>query len=113
MQPDELTQAARQVLPASVPDSGTAGRQILSQIMHPAGLGAGAAGVTALAGFAPLAAAGLGASALYTKAGMKAATQGIHPIVKALRRGAPYDPNATEDVIRNLIGRTTTAAGTD
>ena len=106
MQDDPLTQAARQVLPNTIPDTGTAGRALLGQMLHPAGLGAGTAAAAGATGFVAPAVAALGASALYTKAGLKGATQGIHPLVKALRgRGRPYDPNVVEDVIRNVTGR--------
>lgn len=110
MQPDELAQAARQVLPNTIPDSGTAGRAALANMLHPAGLGAGAAATAGLAGFTAPALAAAGIAGLYTKPGLKMATQGIHPLVKALR-GSPatYDPNNIEDIIRNLTGRTAAA----
>jgi hypothetical protein len=116
MKPDDLTEAARQVLPTTVSDSGTAGRQVLANMIHPAGLGAGGAAAAGLAGFGPAAIAGLGTAALYTRPGLKAATQGVHPLVKALRAklsSGPYDPNKIEEIINNLTGRGITAAGTE
>jgi hypothetical protein len=116
MKPDDLAEAARQVLPTTVSDSGTAGRQVLANMIHPAGLGAGGAAAAGLAGFVPAAIAGLGTAALYTRPGLKAATQGVHPLVKALRAKlsqGPYDPNKIEEIIRNLTGRGITAAGTE
>jgi len=116
MKPDDLTEAARQVLPTTVSDTGTAGRQILANLVHPAGLGAGGAAAAGLAGFGPAALAGAGAAAMYTRSGLKAATQGVHPLVKALRAKlspGPYDPNKIEEIIRNLTGRGITASGTE
>jgi hypothetical protein len=116
MKPDDLTEAARQVLPTTVADSGTAGRQILANVLHPEGLGAGGAAAAGLAGFMPAAIAGAGAAAMYTRPGLKAATQGVHPLAKALRAKlsqGPYDPNKIEDIIRNLTGRGITATGTE
>jgi hypothetical protein len=107
---DPLTEAARRVLPASIPDSGTAGRQILANLLHPAGVGAATAGATtALGGFGPLAAAALGAGALYTKPGLKMVAEGpSHMIARALR-GGRYDPESLEQLVRNIAGRSATA----
>lgn len=107
---DPLAQAGRQVLPSAIPDSGTAGRTILANMLHPVGLGAGLAGASGAAGFAAPAVAALGASALYTKPGLRAATEGIHPLLQALRRGRPYDSTAVEDTMHNLIGRASAQA---
>lgn len=117
MQPDQLTEAARQVLPTTVPDSGTAGRQIFAKMVTPerAGAGAGAAAV-GLGGFGPAAAAALGAGAMYTRPGLKALTSGAHPLIEALRAKLTkqaYDPDTIEQIIRNLSGRSITAAGTE
>ena len=112
MADDPVVQAARQVLPQTVPDSGTAGRQLLGQLLSPGnitGTGAAAAG---LAGFGAPALAAAGAAATYTKPGVKMLTQGVHPMIAALRKRlstGPYDPNQVEDIIRNLVGRSTTA----
>lgn len=109
MKPDPVTQAARQVLPLSVPDSGTAGRLIVGHALKPSGAGAATAATAGLMGMTPLALAAAGAGAMYTGPGLRAMTQGVHPIVKALRRSkAPYDPNNIEDIIRNLTARGTT-----
>jgi len=117
MQPDQLAEAGRQVLPTTVPDSGTAGRQIFGRLVMPEAAGAGAGiAATGLAGFGPAAAAGLGAAAMYTKSGLKGLTSGVHPLVEALRAKLTkqaYDPNQIEDIIRNLTGRGITAAGTE
>lgn len=110
MEPDELAQAARQVLPNTIPDSGTAGRAALANILHPTAIGAGTATTAGLMGFAPAAVGAAGIAGLYTKPGLKFATQGVHPLVKALRgQPAAYDPNNIEDIIRNLTGRAATA----
>jgi hypothetical protein len=114
--PNALVQAGRQVLPSTVPDSGTAGRQILANMLHPV-IGAGAVGGAALTGWAPAATAAAGAALAYTKPGLKGLTQGVHPLVQALRRklGATgqYSPEMTEDIINQVIGRTTTATETE
>ena len=111
MQPDELAQAGRQVLPNTIPDSGTAGRAALATWLQPSTLGAGTAAAAGLAGFTGPAIAAAGLAGLYTKPGLRMATQGMHPLVQALR-GHPqvYDPNSFEDLVRNLTGRATTAA---
>lgn len=124
---DPVTQAAKQILPDTVPDLGTAGRGILAHMLQPTGVGAGVAGAAALAGFGNLASAAALASALYTKPGLKAATFGVHPALKkmsenptvaALRNskilrkvsGAPkpYNADEVEQVMRNLTGRSIT-----
>ena len=117
MKPDQLTEAARQVLPNTVPDSGTAGRQIFGRLISPEAGGAGA-GVAAagLGGLGPAAIAALGAGAMYTKTGLKALTGGVHPLIEALRSKLTkkaYDPSQIEDILRNLSGRSITATGTE
>jgi hypothetical protein len=113
---DDVTQTARQVLPNSIPDSGTAGRTALLKLLSPAALGAGAAGTAGVAGYVPAAAAiGLG-SLMYTKPGLRAVTEGVHPLVDALRKKAgkqPLDPDELEATINNLIGRSVTASGAE
>ena len=114
MKPDQLTEAARQVLPTTVPDSGTAGRQIFGKLITPEAGGAGA-GVAAagISGLGPAAIAGLGAGAMYTKPGLRALTNGVHPLVEVLRAKLTkqaYDPNQIEDILRNLSGRSITAS---
>jgi len=104
---DAVTSAARQVLPSSIPDSGTAGRQILGDLLRsPGGAGTVAAGGAALGGFGVPAALAAG---MYTKTGSNAMTQGVHPLVRALRKGN-YNPDTMEDILRNILGRGTTAA---
>jgi hypothetical protein len=117
---DPVTEAAKQILPDSIPDTGTAGRGILAHMLTPSGAGAGAAGGLVLAGFGPAAAAAATAAALYTRPGLKAAVLGVHPTVKALRNkfGAgriagsqgpmmpsPYPVESIEDIMRSLAGR--------
>lgn len=116
MPEDPLAQAGRQVLPNSVPDSGTAGRQILANALHPA-IGAGAVGGAALAGWSPLALAGMSLAGAYSPTGFKGLTKGVHPLAEALRsklgRPGPYNPDLTEEALRNLIGRSVSASGTE
>lgn len=118
MQPDQITEAARQVLPNSVPDTGTAGRQLFANLVSPERLGAGTAVATGIGGMAPAAVAALGAGAMYTKTGLRALTEGAHPLVEVLRSKLPqqlrkgdYNPATAEAVARNLIGRSLAAAG--
>jgi hypothetical protein len=110
---DEVISAARQVLPSGVPDTGTAGREFINRLLTPTGLGAGTAyAASGVAGLAPLMYAGAGLAGLYTKTGLRGLTDGVHPMVKALRAKiskGPYDPNMTEEVLQNLIGRSSTA----
>lgn len=110
MEPDELVQAARQVMPNTVPDSGTAGRAVVAKLLTPTAVGAGTVAGAGVMGFAPAAAAGLGTMALYTKPGIRGLTQGVHPLVKRLRGGANYDYESVEDIIRNLSGRASSSA---
>lgn len=121
---DDVTLAAKQILPDTIPDTGTAGRGIIAHALTPSGAGAGTSAGLALGGFAPAATAAALVAGLYTRPGLKAATLGVHPVVKALRNNfgagriagpqgpmipAPYNVEAVEDIIRNLSGRTTTA----
>lgn len=122
---DDVTNAAKQILPDTVADTGTAGRGILAHLLRPTGAGAGVAAGSALAGFGAPAVAAAAAAALYSKTGLKAATQGVHPVIEALRnrmgagriagkagpmKPTQYNPQEIEDIIRNLSGRTITAA---
>ncbi len=116
LKPDDITKAAQYVLPNSIPDSGTAGRTLLEKFISPAGAGAATASSLGMAGMLPAAGAAAGLASLYTRPGLKAVTQGVHPLVTALRKKAgkaELDPDLLEDYIRNLSGRGVTAAGTE
>jgi hypothetical protein len=116
LKPDDITKAAQYVLPNSIPDSGTAGRNLFEKFITPQAAGAGTVAGLGLKGMLPAAAAAGGLAALYTKPGLKAATQGVHPLVTALRKKAgkqELDPDLLEAYINNLTGRSVTAAGTE
>lgn len=81
---DKFRQAAASVLPTITPDSGTAGRTAIGNLVSAPTLGAGAAGMAA-GGIVPAALAAAGAASLYTKPGMAGLTQGATPMVNALR----------------------------
>ena len=110
IEPSDVNDAARQVLPSTVPDSGTAGRQILHTLITPASAGAGAAGAAA-SGIAPalLGTAALAAGA-YTRPGSKYLSGGILPVVNALR-GNKLSPQELEDITRLLATQGVRAAG--
>ena len=108
--PTETSLAARNVLPDSIPDTGTAGRLLLHQALHPMGVaGAGAAGAVAAPGMAiPL---GLAAAAagMYTKPGARYMSSGGEDILNAtlsiLRKG-PMTPQKLQQMeeITRLLG---------
>ena len=111
MEPSEANAAARQVLPSTVPDSGTAGRQILHSILTPTAA-AGAAGTAAAGGLAPalLGTAALAAGA-YTRPGSKYLAGGVLPVVNALR-GNKMSAQELEDITRLLATQGVRATGT-
>lgn len=86
--PSQYQRAASHVLPAITPDSGTAGRQMLANLLSAPTLGAGAAVAASGGGMLPALAAAGGAAAMYTKPGMRYLTDGLHPLVEALRNRA-------------------------
>lgn len=106
------TQAARHILPDTVPDSGTGLRQAVYQMLHPAGL-AGAAGTAAavgLGGMTPFALAGAGVAGAYTKTGTDYLAKGIKPLLEKLR-GKKIDQASMETVIKLLSQQGARATG--
>ena len=105
---DKFREAAASVLPAITPDSGTAGRALIAQLLSAPTLGAGAAVGAAGGGVLPMMAGAAGAAAAYTKPGMKYLTEGVHPVVDALRRKANkplLDRAELEYAIQNMVSQ--------
>jgi len=111
MEPSELSKAARQVLPSTIPDSGTAGRQILHSMLTPTAVGAGAAGAVG-AGLLPTAAmTAIPLAAAYTRPGSKYLAEGVTPLINKLRN-KQLSPDEIENVVRLLTSQGIRASGT-
>jgi len=111
MEPTGTAAAARQVLPSTVPDSGTAGRQILHSILTPSAVGAGAAGAAGMGMLPTAALAAVPVAAAYTKPGSKYLSGAYtEDLLKALR--GKISVNELEDITRLLTSQGIRAAGT-
>lgn len=114
--PTDTSLAARTVLPDTIPDSGTAGRLILHQMLNPVAVaGAGAAGAATGGGLAlPSALAGV-AAGMYTKGGARYMSSGgediLNAVLETLRKG-PMTPDklAQMEEITRVLGSSGTKA---
>lgn len=110
--------AARDVLPSTVPDSGTAERLLFNKWLSPAAAASAYGTTSTVAGaLSPALGAAAVLGAAYTKPGMKFLTEGSVPalekMLNALRSGPPTKVNAQgiRDITRLLAARAGTATG--
>ena len=112
--PTESGLAARDILPDSIPDSGTAGRLALGSMLKPSSVTTTAA-AGAAAGLGWPAALAAAAAGMYTKTGAKYLSSGgediLNAVLKKLRQGpmTPANLNQLEEITR-LLGSTGTKA---
>ena len=101
-----LLRAGSVALPELPAAGGTAGSLLLHNLFTPQALGAGAAGVgTAVVGGLPALLTGAaGVGAMYTKPGMKYLSEGVHPVLDALRK-KKLNRDETEAVIQFLVNQ--------
>ena len=113
--PTDSALAARDVLPDTVPDSGTAGRLAIQHLITPRAAAATAGAATTVGGLGAPAALAAALAAMYTKTGAKYLSSGgldiINATLRALRK-QPMTPENTSNLeeLTRLVGTQGTKA---